>query len=261
MNGKSLNRFPVRPLRALALAVLGFSTLAAGCVTYRAHVRVTPDGGLDVTEQADLMPGAAESLHVERRLAWTAFQAATESRGGKFTRTPADTNVIATTVVGHYPLDDWTEFGQRGQAFKGIDEIEHRTVPPAAAINVTDQYFYRDTKLNYHIELKEPSTATIDSLAVPWVNKATGKFEIEVPGQILSSSKDGTKSGNTVTYDLAYGKTVDVEVIYRQFEWVPVVSVILVAIFLGYLARAGLIALRARNAMKPSKAPKSANPA
>src|SRR5947207_2375119 len=120
MNGKFTSRFPVRLPRAFVPALLGVLALAAsGCVTYRAHVQVLPDGGLDVIEQAELMPGVADTLHVMRRLAWTAFQATTESRGGKFTRSNPDTNVISPSVTAHYPLDDWTEFGQRGQAFKG----------------------------------------------------------------------------------------------------------------------------------------------
>jgi hypothetical protein len=254
MNGKFTSRFPARPRRASVLLALGILTLAAsGCVTYRAHVRVQPDGGLDVTEQADLLPGVADTLHVERRLAWTAFQATTESRGGKFTRANPDTNVISPSVTAHYPLDDWTEFGQRGQAFKGIDEIEHRTLPADARVSVVDQYFFKDTSLSYKVELSEPSGTTVDSVAAPFVKQAKGTLELEVPGQILSHSKDGTQNGNTLSYALAYAQTVDVQVTYREFEWVPVVSVLLVAIFLGYLTRAGLAALKARKAAKPAK--------
>jgi len=47
-------------------------------------------------------------------------------------------------------------------------------------------------------------------------------------------------------------------VTYRQFDWVPVVSVLLVAIFLGYLARAGLATLKARQAAKSAKPATSA---
>ena len=254
MNGKFTSRFPARPRRASVLLALGILTLAAsGCVTYRAHVRVQPDGGLDVTEQADLLPGVADTLHVERRLAWTAFQATTESRGGKFVKANPDTNVISPSVTATYPLDDWTEFGQRGQAFKGIDEIEHRTLPADARVSVVDQYFYKDTSLSYKVELTEPSNTTIDSVAAPFVKQATGTLELEVPGQILSNSASGKKNGNTLTYALAYGTSVDVQVTYRQFDWVPVVSVLLVAIFLGYLARAGLAAMAAKKAAKLTK--------
>jgi len=255
MSGKSSSRSHVLASRVLAPATLGLLALfASGCVTYRAHVRVEPDGGLQVTEQADLAPGIADSLHIQHRLAWTAFQAATETRGGKFVKANPDTNVVSPSVTATYPLDDWTEFGQRGQAFKGIDEVEHRTLPPAASIQVKDQYFYRDTDLSYHVSLSEPSGTTIDSLAKPFLERAKGTFELEVPGQILSVSKTGTKNGNVVSYPLAYGQTVEAEVVYRQFEWVPVVSVILVAIFLVYLFLAGMKALKARGEAKQAKA-------
>jgi hypothetical protein len=234
-------------LRALVPAVLGaLALLASGCVTYRAHVSVKPDGGLEVTEQAELLPGVAESLHVAPRLAWTAFMATTESRGGKFVKANPDTNVISPSVTSHYPMDDWTEFGQRGQAFKGIDEVEHRTLPPNAQVQVKDQYFFKDTSLSYKVELQEPSGTTVDSLAKPWLDRAKGTFELEVPGTILSSSTGGTRAGNTISWPLAYGTSVDVQVTFREFEWVPVVSVILVALFLGYLALAGLKAMAAR---------------
>ena len=253
MSGKFSSRSHAFSARALAPVVAGLVVLlASGCVTYRAHVRVEPDGGLQVTEQADLMPGVADSLHIQHRLAWTAFQAATETRGGKFTKSNPDTNVVSPSVTSKYPLDDWTELGQRGQAFKGIDEVEHRTLPPAASMQVKDQYFYKDTDLSYHVSLSEPSGTTIDSLARPFLEQAKGTFELEVPGQILSVSKTGTRNGNVVSYPLAYGQTVDAQVTFRQFEWVPVVSVILVAIFLGYLAIAGLKALQARG-KKPKK--------
>src|SRR5262249_23035675 len=153
---------------------------------------------------ADLMPGVADSLHVQHRLAWTAFQSATETRGGKFTKSNPDTNVVSPSVTAVYPLDDWNEFGQRGQAFKGSDEVEHRTVPPSAGVTVTDQYFYRDTDLKYLVSLKEPSNAAVDSVALPYVQRATGTFELEVPGSILKVSKDGQKKGNVVSYALAY---------------------------------------------------------
>jgi hypothetical protein len=247
MSGKSSSRSLVLSSRALVPSFVGLLALvASGCVTYRAHIRVEPDGGLQVTEQAELMPGIADTLHIQPRLAWTAFQAATETRGGKFTKANPDTTVISPSVTARYPLDDWTELGQRGQAFKGIDEVEHRTLPPAASIQVKDQYFYKDTDLSYHVSLSEPAGAAMDSLAKPLVERARGTLELEVPGQVLKVSKSGTRQGNVVSWALTYGQTVDAEVVYRQFEWVPVVSVVLVAIFLGYLLMAGIKAMKAR---------------
>ena len=186
MNGKSLSlrhRFTLRSLLLLALS--GSMLLASGCVTYRAHVQVTPDGKLEVTERAEAMPGTMDSLHVDPRLAWTAFEATVGSRAGSFEKDRPDSLKGAT---GRYELDSWNELGQRGQAFKGIDEGERRLNPAQAGLEVKDQYFYKDTTLGYRLELTEPANATVDSLALPYAQKATGVFEVEVPGTILKTN-------------------------------------------------------------------------
>jgi hypothetical protein len=210
--------------------------LASGCVTYRAHIRVTPDGKVDVFERAEALPGVMDSLHVDPRLAWTAFEATVEARGGKFTKDRPDTLKAAQ---GSYTLDSWNEFGQRGPAFKGIDEIERRMRAPNASSAEKDQYFFKDTELSYKVELTPPEGATVDSLALPWGEKATGVLEVEVPGSILSTNAP-KRAGNVLSWPLAYGETLDVKVSYREWQWVSMVSVVLVVIFLGYLAIAGI---------------------
>ncbi|MGH7725728.1 MAG: hypothetical protein ACREOU_09900 [Candidatus Eiseniibacteriota bacterium] len=213
--------------------------LGSGCVTYRAHLNVSPDGEVHVTERAQMLPGVAESLHIEPKFAWTAFEATTQGRGGQFKKDGL------VSAEGSYVLDDWGDFGQRGQAFKGIDEIERRTRPANVGSEVKDQYFFRDTSLGYKAELQEPSGATFDSVAAPFMQQATGELVLTVPGQILETNAT-SRNGNTLTYPLRYGETVEVTVTYRQFEWVAMVSVVLVAIFLGYLAWNGLRAFQAR---------------
>ncbi len=249
MNGifmTRLQRPAVRPWAA-ASSVLGLLTLlGSGCVTYRAHLEVSPNGELEVTERAELMPGVAESLRVDPKFAWTAFEATVQVRGGRFAKDPG-----LAWAEGSYSFDDWGDFGQRGQAFKGIDEIERRTRPPNVGSEVKDQYFYRDTSLGYKAELREPSGATVDSVAAPLLSEASGELVLDVPGQILSTNAP-TRNGNTLSWPLRYGETVEVAVTYRQFEWVAMVSVILVAIFLGYLLFNGIKAFRARGARKPA---------
>ena len=240
MNGKSLSLRPPFTLRSLLLLALsGSMLLASGCVTYRAHVQVDPDGKIEVTERAEAMPGTMDSLHVDPRLAWTAFEATVGSRAGHFEKDRPDSLKGAT---GRYELDSWNELGQRGQAFKGIDEGERRLNPAQAGSEVKDQYFYKDTTLGYRLEMSEPANATVDSLALPYAQKATGTLEVEVPGTILSTNAP-KRQGNLLTYPLAYGETIDVKVTYREWQWVSMVSVVLVAIFLGYLAFSGIKAL------------------
>jgi hypothetical protein len=82
----------------------------------------------------------------------------------------------------------------------------------------------------------------VDSVALPYAQKATGELEIEVPGTILKTNAP-KRQGNTLTYPLAYGEKLDVQVTYREWQWVSMVSVVLVAIFLGYLAFSGIKAL------------------
>lgn len=247
MNGMSMTRTLARAGRSLAvLPLVLLVALASGCVTYRAHLKVLPDGEVEITERATLQPGIAESLKTDPKLAWTAFEATTQSRGGQFQKDPA-----LQWAEGRYHLDDWAEFGQRGQAFKGVDEIERRTRPANVQSEVKDQYFYRDTHLGYKAELAEPTGATIDSTIAPLLPAATGELVIEVPGQILTTNAT-QKSGNTITYPLKYGETVEVDVTYRQYEWVAMVSVVLVGIFLGYLLFQGIKALRARRKPRPA---------
>lgn len=255
MNGMSL-KHPRSPFRRLALlAGVALTVLAgSGCVSYRAHVHVEPDGKIEVEERAEMLPGLADSMHFDPKLVWTAFEATTQSRGGSFTKDRPDSLKGAT---GRYPLDTWAELGQRGQAFKGVDEIERRTRPANVQSEVLDQYFFTVTKLSYELELTEPSGAQVDSAYVPWLEQARGELSITVPGSIDSTNAP-TKNGNTLTWPLAYGQTVEVEVTYRQIQWVAIVSVILVAIFLVSLLFSGLKALQGRGKAKSPARPKTA---
>jgi hypothetical protein len=255
MNGMSLksSRPSVRRLAVLC-GVAFFVVAATGCVRYNAHVTVGPNGELHVRERADLMPGVVDSMRLEPKLVWSAFEAATLARGGRFTKDRPDSLKGATA---EYPLDAWSELGQRGQAFKGIDEIERRTKPANAAYEVKDQYFFTITKLGYSLEMNEPTGAAVDSIWAPWVAQATGEVTFEVPGQILSTNAT-KRSGNQITYPLAYGQTLDVEVEYKQMQWVAVVSVVLVGIFLLYLLFAGLKAMGAKKKNRQAPAPKVA---
>jgi len=249
MNGKSMSPVAVRSGRLPALLAFGFAALlASGCVTYRAHVTVTPDGKIDMMERAEVAPGIMDSLHVEPRLAWSAFEATVEGRGGTFQKDSPDTLKGGT---GNYELDSWAEFGQRGQAFKGIDEGEKRLKPANVQSEVKDQYFYKDTELSYKQELVEPEGATVDSVALPYAQQATGTLEISVPGTIIKYNAP-QKSGNTLTYPLAYGQTVDVQVSFREWEWVSMVSVLLVAIFLGSLLFSGIKNFAAKGKKRPA---------
>ena len=252
MNGMSLQS--TRPsIRRLGLlcGVAFFVLAATGCVTYRAHIRVGPDADLFIRERAEMMPGVVDSMHLDPKLVWTAFEAATLARGGRFTKDRPDSLKGAT---GEYPLDSWSELGQRGQAFKGIDEIERRTRPANASFEVKDQYFFTITTLGYALELTEPQGAQVDSVWAPWVQQATGEVTIEVPGEIIKTNAP-QRSGNEITYPLAYGKSVEIEVSYKQMQWVAVVSVVLVGIFLFYLLFAGLKVMQAR---KQPRSPKTA---
>ena len=243
MTLKSQIRRPTRTLRTLPGILLGtVALLLSGCVTYRAHIQVEPDGRLDIKERAEMLPGVAESLHVEPKLSWTAFQAAVLTRGGRFTK---DANDSLRAAEGSYSLDDWAEFGQRGQAFKGVDEIERRTRPANAQIEVKDQYFYRDTQLSYKVELSEPSGVEPDSVALPYLQAGSGVLEMEVPGTVLTSNAKDPKA-KVLAWDLKYGQSVDATVTYRTYEWVAMVSVVLVAIFLIYVIKELFGALRRR---------------
>lgn len=244
MNGKFLTRRrPTSSLLALPGLALGVAALLlSGCVTYRAHVRVEPDGKLAIREKAELLPGVKDSLRLDPKLSWTAFQAAVITRGGHFSK---DANDTLRSAEGEYELDDWTEFGQRGQAFKGIDEIERRTRPANAQIEVKDQYFYKDTQLIYKVELSEPSGVEPDSVALPFLQAATGVLEVEVPGTVLASNAKDPKA-RVLTWDLKYGQAVDATVTYRTYEWVAMVSVVLVVIFLIYVLKEVFAALRRR---------------
>jgi hypothetical protein len=243
MNGKSLT------LPNLLLAALGGAALlASGCVTYRAHIQVTPDGKVEMTERAEAMPGMMDTLHVDPRLAWTAFEATVGSRAGHFEKDRPDSLKGAT---GRYELDSWNELGQRGQAFKGLDEGERRLNAAQAGSEIKDQYFYKDTTLGYRVELSEPEGATVDSLALPYAEKATGELELEVPGTILKTNAP-KRQGNVLSYALSYGQKLDVQVTYREWQWVSMVSVVLVAIFLGYLALSGLKHLARKGKKQPA---------
>jgi hypothetical protein len=244
MNGKFLTR---RRATSSLLALPGFALgvaalLLSGCVTYRAHVRVLPDGALHIRERAELLPGVKDTLRLDPKLSWTAFQAAVQTRGGQFAK---DTSDSLRSAEGEYELEDWSEFGQRGQAFKGIDEIEKRTRPANAQTEVKDQYFYRDTELTYKVELSEPSGVEPDSVALPFLEAATGVLEIEVPGTVLESNAKDPKA-KVLSWDLRYGQAVDARVKYRTYEWVAMVSVVLVAIFLVYVLIESFKALRRR---------------
>jgi hypothetical protein len=237
----------VRSGRLTALSAFGLAALlVSGCVTYRAHIQVTPEGKVDVTESAEVAPGIMDTLHVEPHLAWSAFQATVEGRGGQFHKVAGDTMKGGT---GTYELDSWSEFGQRGQAFKGIDEGEKRLKPANVQSEIKDQYFYKDTELSYKQELSEPEGATVDSVALPYAEQATGTLELVVPGTIIKTNAP-KRSGNTLIYPLAYGQTVDVQVSYREWVWVSMVSVVLVAIFLGSLLLTGI-----KNLQKGKKRP------
>jgi hypothetical protein len=249
MNGKSMSLANVRAGRFSLFFAFGCATLiASGCVTYRAHIQVTPDGKLEITERAEAQPGMMDTLHVDPRLAWTAFQATVEGRGGHFEKDRPDSLKGAT---GRYELDNWVEFGQRGQAFKGMDEGERRLRAANAQSEVKDQYFYKDTTLGYKLELSEPDNATVDSLALPYAERATGVLEIEVPGTILKHNAP-KKAGNLLSWPLAYGQTVDAEVSFREWQWVSMVSVVLVAIFLGYLLLSGIKHLSKKGKKQPA---------
>jgi hypothetical protein len=243
MNGKSIasSRPSLRRLAALC-GVAFFVVAATGCVRYNAHINVAPNGAVHVRERAEIMPGVVDSMRLDPKLAWTGFEAAVQSRGGRFTKDRPDSMTGAT---GEYDLDSWSELGQRGQAFKGIDEIERRTRPANAQIEVEDQYFYTVTTLSFELELSEPSGTQIDSVWAPWVQQATGEVTIEVPGEVMKTNAP-KRAGNQLTYPLAYGQTVEVEVQYSQMQWVAVVSVVLVAIFLLYLVFAGIKARASR---------------
>jgi hypothetical protein len=249
MNGKSMSPSNVRAGRSSILLAFGFAALiASGCVNYRAHIVVTPDGKLDITERSEVIPGMMDTLRVDPRLAWTAFQATVEGRGGRFTKDRPDTLKGAT---GHYELDSWAELGQRGQAFKSIDESERRLKAANAGSEIKDQYFYRDTNLGYTLELTEPEGATVDSVALPYAQKATGVVQVDVPGTILRTNAP-QRQGNQLSWPLAYGEKLDIKVSYREWQWVSMVSVVLVAIFLGYLLIEGIKQLRRRGKPRPA---------
>jgi len=182
---------------------------------------------------------------------WTAFEATTQARGGTFAKDRPDSLKGATAT---YPLDEWAELGMRGQAFKGVDEIERRTRPANVQSELKDQYFFTETTLNYKLEMTEPQGATVDSSWLAWMPQAKGELVVTVPGQILATNAP-TKNGNTLSWPLAYGQEVEAEVSYRQVQWVAIVSVILVAIFLLYLLMSGLRAMGAKNKAKKSPPP------
>ena len=246
MNGKSLSLPNLRMVLLLALG--GATLLATGCVKYRAHIEVTPDGKVEMTERAEATPGIMDTLHVDPRLAWTAFEATVGSRAGTFKKDRPDSLAGAT---GTYELDSWNELGQRGQAFKGIDEGERRINPAQAGSEVKDQYFYKDTSLGYRLEMAEPENATVDSVALPYAQRATGELEVLVPGTILKTNAP-KRQGNLLTWPLAYGEKLDVQVSYREWQWVSMVSVVLVTIFLGYLALAGIKHLTRKGKTRPA---------
>lgn len=252
MNRKSELRLTVR--RPFAALLGGILILAAtGCVSYRAHITVDPNGKLEVEERAELMPGVADSVHLDPKLAWTAFEATTQARGGTFAKDRPDSLTGATSK---YPMDEWSELGARGQAFKGFDEIERRTRPANVQSELKDQYFFTETTLNYKLELTEPSGATVDSTMLAMMPMAKGELLLTVPGQILKTNAP-TKNGNTLSWPLAYGQEIEAEVTYRQVQWVAIVSVILVGIFLLYLLFEGLRGMAA----KKKAAPPAAKPA
>lgn len=249
MNGKSMTPANVRAGRFFLLFTFGCAALfASGCVTYKAHIKVTPDGKLEITERAEAQPGVMDSLRIDPRLAWTAFEATVEGRAGRFDKDRPDSLKGGT---GHYELDSWGELAQRGQAFKSIDEGERRLRPANAQSEIKDQYFYKDTTLGYKLELSEPENATVDSLAMPYAQKATGEIAIEVPGSILTHNAP-KKQGNVLSWPVAYGQTLDAQVSYREWQWVSMVSVVLVAIFLGYLLFSGIKHMGKKGKQRPA---------
>ncbi len=252
-------KIELRPsVRRLATLLGGVLVLAAtGCVSYRAHINVSPNGELHVEERAELLPGVADSVHLDPKLAWTAFEATAQARGGTFAKERPDSLKGATA---DYPLDEWSELGVRGQAFKGFDEIERRTRPANVQSEVKDQYFFTRTTLTYKLELTEPSGATVDSMMLAMMPTAKGELVLTVPGTILNTNAP-TKQGNTLTWPLAYGQELEAEVSYQQIQWVAIVSVILVAIFLGYLLLSGLRAMQARKKAAPPAAKPAAKSA
>jgi len=241
-----MTRSPIRRGRATASAVAAAALfLAAGCVRYNAHIHVEPDGRLDVTEKAELLPSARSVLPLHPELAWTSFQASTLVRGGRFQKDHPDSLAGATA---HYSLDDWAELGQRGPAFRSFDEVERRISPPNVHYEVKDQYFYKDTTLEYGLKLTEPSGVTVDSVVAPVLHQATGELTVEVPGTVLKADSTAVRKGRVLTWKMAYGGDLDASVTYRHYEWVPMVSVVLVILFLGFLAVNGLRGLRRRQA-------------
>jgi hypothetical protein len=80
--------------------------------------------------------------------------------------------------------------------------------------------------------------------------RATGELEIEVP--VRSSRPTRQRQGNLLTYPLAYGEKLDVQVTFREWQWVSMVSVVLVAIFLGYLALSGIKHLTRKGKARPA---------
>jgi hypothetical protein len=209
-------------------------------------VVVEPSGKVRVEEKVNLLPGVSDSLHLDPKLAWTAFEASVQGRQGTFVKDKPDSLQGGT---GEYGLDDWAELGQRGQAFKGIDEVERRMRPANVTSEVKDQYFYKDITLGYKIELTEPTGASVDSMQLEMAKNAEGEFVVDVPGTILSTNAP-KRTGNTLSWPLKYGETLEVQVSYRQMVWVATVSTVLVGLYLLYLIFAGLRALAARGKKK-----------
>ena len=242
MNGTPMTRFPVRRFSGPTAAAALFLLLTTGCVEYTAHVKVEPDDVVRVVEKVRILPEFRDSLRVQPDLAWASLKAITDSRGGTVTKDRSDSLAGAEAS---YRLDDWPEFGQKGPAFKGIDEVERRTSPAIVQSEVKDQYFYKDTTLEYTINLKEPTGATVDSAMAPMLEHARGQFELEVPGTILETNAP-RRQGNTSIWPLSYGESLEAKVIYRRYEWTAMVSTALVAIFLAYLAFQGIRRLAKR---------------
>ena len=61
---------------------------------------------------------------------------------------------------------------------------------------------------------------------------------------LTSNAKD--PKAKVLTWDLKYGQSVDASVTYRTYEWVAMVSVVLVAVFLIYVIKELFGALRRR---------------
>lgn len=249
MNGMSpqTSRPSFRRL-ALLSGVACFVLAATGCVHYRAHINVLPNGEIHVQERAEMLPGVADSMRIDPAYAWTAFEAATQARGGRFAKERPDSLKAASA---DYPLDEWTELGQRGVAFKGIDQVERRTSPANVGYEVEDQYFFTVTTLGYRHDMTEPGGSQVDSVWVPWIEQAQGEVTVEVPGEIVETNAP-QRAGNRLTYPFRYGETLDIQVSYKQIQWVAIVSVVLVAIFLLYLAFAGVKAMQARGRKPPA---------